>query len=428
MREFGPVRKGLTGDDADPAAAEAAAPYIGLARTILGQLKNRMQLGGIDHLSRTVNLPDGATIQVTSTNGRDTIRINAATVPTPTEEQTQEVEVSETKTVPQFPTQKNEVNTEIVLSGGFPATWWSANTGPLLTDAGVALSGLSDSGDIGCGYNGFQITRWSRTGKTTFIPSGVSVASSPKISGDGNAIAWGGLDVHGNALGFLWTKQSGLMAFAPGFFPEVISADGRVVAGINFHGNIFEGQWAAYWTAAGGLVELPAPNYEHNSSGDPVPLAGITGVSRHGEIFSGFFGKGPGDATGPTVAAIWNGNSGPVELGGLTGNGCNTAYISTDGSTVVGAYASDPTTKTYDTPYYWTRKTGALRLPSFGQASAQAVSQNGSVIAGFDGSGNIGYWIRNTGRWVKVSGKTTTFTGQALIVRTKTISGVDVPI
>lgn len=94
MREYHEVRKGLNGDPADPASSEAAAPYVGVARTLLGQMKNQMRLGGLDHMTRTVNLPDGTSIQVLSSNGQDTIRITAAgTAP-----QAQEVEEFEPPT------------------------------------------------------------------------------------------------------------------------------------------------------------------------------------------------------------------------------------------------------------------------------------------------------------------------------------------
>jgi hypothetical protein len=75
MREFKEVRKDL-GDDAD-----ASAPYIGQARTLLGVLKNRMRQGGLGSLSQTTQLPDGTVITVASIMGQDAVHIAPSTTP-----------------------------------------------------------------------------------------------------------------------------------------------------------------------------------------------------------------------------------------------------------------------------------------------------------------------------------------------------------
>lgn len=77
MREFGPIRKDLGTDN------EAAAPYVGLARTLLGQLKTRMASGGLDQLQRTHRLPDGTVIRVASRFGQDEVRIETAPTSNP---------------------------------------------------------------------------------------------------------------------------------------------------------------------------------------------------------------------------------------------------------------------------------------------------------------------------------------------------------
>lgn len=73
MRETGPVRKDLQG--------EAALPYVGVARTLLGKLKNQMRLGGLAQLSGSAILPDGVEIRVASRFGQDLVRILAPVVP-----------------------------------------------------------------------------------------------------------------------------------------------------------------------------------------------------------------------------------------------------------------------------------------------------------------------------------------------------------
>lgn len=77
MREFREIRRGL-GDNAD-----AAAPYLGVARTQLGILKSRMAHGGLAQLTRTVQLEDGTSITVSSRMGQDSVRITAASTNQP---------------------------------------------------------------------------------------------------------------------------------------------------------------------------------------------------------------------------------------------------------------------------------------------------------------------------------------------------------
>lgn len=73
-REIGPVRKGFSGDE------ELAQTYTGLARTILGQLKEQMQSLKLQVLSRTVNLSDGTVIYVASIFGQDVVRVDAPSI------------------------------------------------------------------------------------------------------------------------------------------------------------------------------------------------------------------------------------------------------------------------------------------------------------------------------------------------------------
>jgi hypothetical protein len=69
MREVGPVRKGLDGDEA------VSAAYMSQARMYLGMLKAQMAPLKIQVLSRTINLSDGTTIYVASIFGQDVVRI-----------------------------------------------------------------------------------------------------------------------------------------------------------------------------------------------------------------------------------------------------------------------------------------------------------------------------------------------------------------
>lgn len=69
MREYHEVWRELEGEE--------AVAYMGPARTLLGALKNQMQLGGLLQGAHKVDLPDGTTIKVQSIFGQDKITIVA---------------------------------------------------------------------------------------------------------------------------------------------------------------------------------------------------------------------------------------------------------------------------------------------------------------------------------------------------------------
>ena len=93
MRDTGPVAKQLTGD------TEAAAPYMGIARTQLGILKNQMAFAGQTTGARQIALPDGTTIRVAVNGGIPRIQID--TPATSSEEQP--LEVPQEEFTPEFP-------------------------------------------------------------------------------------------------------------------------------------------------------------------------------------------------------------------------------------------------------------------------------------------------------------------------------------
>lgn len=70
MREYHEIRQTVDGD------TEAAGALLGVARTQLGILKNALTLGGLPSGKRTVQLPDGTVIQVSSAYGQDSVRIS----------------------------------------------------------------------------------------------------------------------------------------------------------------------------------------------------------------------------------------------------------------------------------------------------------------------------------------------------------------
>jgi hypothetical protein len=80
MRETGPVRKQVDGDD------EAAIAQMGAARVQLGIMKNTMKLGGLPMATRTLNFEDGTQMRVSSIHGQDSITVvGAPATPAPAE-------------------------------------------------------------------------------------------------------------------------------------------------------------------------------------------------------------------------------------------------------------------------------------------------------------------------------------------------------
>ena len=69
MREIGVIRKQFSGN------VESAKTYVGEARVQLGILKNLMERGGLQQLTRKTVLPDGTVIICSSVQGQDTISI-----------------------------------------------------------------------------------------------------------------------------------------------------------------------------------------------------------------------------------------------------------------------------------------------------------------------------------------------------------------
>lgn len=121
MRETGPVRFVL-GDNHEQRAAALA--YIPLARTLLGQLKNLMHLGGVPTLSRTATLPDGTVIRCASVMGQDTVSI---AVPPPPPAPTPHPTPTPTPT----PARKRKIRTSRLVPESESEGWIQLPDGPL---------------------------------------------------------------------------------------------------------------------------------------------------------------------------------------------------------------------------------------------------------------------------------------------------------
>lgn len=180
MREFGPAFKQLQGDE--------AMPYIGVARTILGQMKNQMRLGNMPTGRWVRQLEDGTVITVTSQYGIDAIQIMAP-VPGPA------VQSEPTLTNPDvtFPVDTPSDGYTIFGCGVYSvvgtggalhnqAFWWSRSTGVVLlqspligTDPSFTAKAISPDGQTVVGYGavyggaGSFPFMWTRTGGTSVI-------------------------------------------------------------------------------------------------------------------------------------------------------------------------------------------------------------------------------------------------------------------
>ena len=130
-REFGVARKRLSG--------EAAAPYLGIARTQLGILKNLMSFQELKQLSRTVELSDGTRIFVQSIFGQDTIRIDAPEI-APRRAGEEAAVISAVNRVAEYvgvmmpnPVPYRGLNTGEAITGGTTSTY-------IMTSDGVVLA------------------------------------------------------------------------------------------------------------------------------------------------------------------------------------------------------------------------------------------------------------------------------------------------
>lgn len=258
MREFREIRKQFTGD------TEAAQLYTGLARTLLGQVKNQMQLGGLLQLSRGVMLEDGTRIFVASAFGQDTVRIDTSgTTP-----RTRLVEEPHDMLLPDM-TIVGELIDD-ATNNHYAVIWHGADD---VTDLGWLPDGywagatdISDDGQTVVGYckmvdGSFNITqkafRWTRKDGMQddvgfLFRTDDMIATS--VNGDGTIVV-GGSGYGSTAKAWYWTKVGGLVALPDlglGAGAATVSPDGKYIAG--WVGTLLtdnQNQAGALWTRGG---------------------------------------------------------------------------------------------------------------------------------------------------------------------------------
>lgn len=272
MRETGPVRKELSGEE--------AAPYIGFARTLLGVLKNQMKFGQLSQGKLARTLPDGTLIAVQSIFGMDKINIVAAAIPQPQEEPAEalppprEIEVPVEILVPQ---ELDLEYTNVVVVGTCAATGitygvvWNGggrvmHVLPLLAGStGTFPTDISDDCRTVVGYSTMsdgseRAWKWTASGGMVLIDSlgtrnenrAVAVSATGKVivgtASDGSdTVAW------------RWEESTGTVALPTGGAATAatgLSPNGRYIVGTSTSGADTDG---VVWFDGEEPILIPRP-------------------------------------------------------------------------------------------------------------------------------------------------------------------------
>ena len=184
-----------------------------------------------------------------------------------------------------------------------------------------------------------------------------------------------------------WTQATGVVRFGlPANFIAAwatgISGDSNVIAGEGYYPG--EHRRAFKWTHSGGFFELPLPSNKMESFG---PVASFSGsiaytIANHSH----------------TRAVFWNG-SGEMKIINPPGIWyAETTYagtISMDGRYVFGNYRNE---KSIDSVFRWSEMSGFENLGNFGHPSKAPTSAN------WDGSVIVGQWNQSAVRWSENEG------------------------
>lgn len=302
--------------------------------------------------------------------------------------------------------------TVVVGSGGTGGFSWTFDGG-LAPLGSVSADAVSHDGSIiggGVDQGGFQSAAryvagvWTPFGALGATGCDSSLSSTYDISGDGSIVVglgWDGCD----AAAFRWTEADGMMAL-PQLGPNstranAISADGMFIGGWDEAAN---GQRrAAVWDADFNET-LILEGEPGNTDG-----AGETyGFNSSGSIIVGEASSIDLATSGPWV---WREGDGLSYLGNIAGTSPVTAGaldLSEDGSIIVGYQREGFGGFAVFDATIWTESTGLVRLSDYltdlgvtipvglQLAAAQAISDDGTVIVGWGYSG----FIFNQQAWV----------------------------
>ncbi len=239
--------------------------------------------------------------------------------------------------------------------GVFPDPVFSSTSVSGISGDGTWLTGQAQ---VGLGSGTLRLLRWSQaTGL-----EGLGPATGSGISNDGSVIVGRGSGGSAGSGALRWTEATGLVDLgtlgSPGVTQaEAVSADGSVVVGISAGSEAFK------WTESTGMVALPGGfGFAH-------------GISADGSIVVGRSGGSP---------VLWDGDSDPIDLGGIPGATFGEALgVSADGTKVVGLSSA----AVFESEaFLWTQEAGFLGLGFTSaedtESRALDVSADGRVVVG----------------------------------------------
>lgn len=288
MREYHEIRLDLGADG----TGDAAAPYISAARVQLGVLKNRMALGGLQQGSLSKILPDGTQIMVSSSFGRDVVRIVAAAAVA--------AALAAASVQPAEAAPKPDMLGPITLGPSFIVTGslqdaatytahaviWVGGApkfAPVFTNTSSGFASeataVSADGQWVAGYHpdpstGYDVAfRWRVGGSAQDIyNAGTADVKATDMTADGRTVV-GYVLAGGPDSVWVWTAAGGLRFLTdlgygavetPGEYnqynwPVAISPNGQYIVA-NLRTDLVGGQVAAVWTNGGTtLTTLPTP-------------------------------------------------------------------------------------------------------------------------------------------------------------------------
>ena len=326
MRETGVVRKELSGEE--------AAPYIGIARTMLGVVKNQLSFNGLAQGKGTKVFPDGTIIVAQSVFGQDKITITRpviAPVTLPVEEF-----VPPTPQLPEYAPVEAPWE-ESVTAGGL---------------AGCGYYYIVDPAGPGSPSIQQQPYRWTPREGRVLLPllPGYTAATTSAISGNGRIIVGRASSYGGTPVGTYW-DANGVHQLPAGVTGGIgISADGmEFLLGGTFG--------MARWSASGGLG---TPITNHN--GGYLPR-----LSRGGEYISYSVGSFPN-----TRGTVMN-RAGQIFTAPVNSYAKD---VSDTGVALIGGVGNNNN-------YLWDVKRGNItRLPDLSEV--RAISSDGRHVVGRD--------------------------------------------